>query len=209
MTDTARNDTSGRNRSEAASLQAVLNDLRDEESGNEVSVDEILDALAHRSFGPLLLVPGLIAVTPVVGALPGVSYTMAVLALIISVQFALSKPKLWMPGFIRERAMDRDSFDKGLKKASPVIRWIDRLVIKRFTLAFHDPMPRVVAGLCVAVSALMVIYASVPGGILLPGIALVLLGLALTTQDGLVLGLGLIAGMSTIAGTFWIVRLLI
>ena len=187
----------------SSSLQGVLGDIRKEEAGGAVSVDEILDALEHRSFGPLLLIPGLLSIMPVIGALPGVSYTMAVLALLISVQFALSKPKLWLPGFLKRRSFDRDSFDKGLKKARPVVKWIDRLLIPRFQLAFRSPMPRVIAGLCVAVSALMFVYASVPGGIVFPGVALVLLGLGLTTQDGLVTALGVLAAIGVIAGTYW------
>lgn len=209
MTDTAPSDKSSRDGSEAARLEDVLKDLRDEESGETISVNEILEALAHRSFGPLLLIPGLIAVTPVVGALPGVSYTMAVLALIISVQFALSKPKLWTPGFIRRQTMDRHSFDRGVAKARPVIKWIDRLVLKRFTIAFHEPMPKLIAALCVAVSVLMIVYASVPGGIVIPAVSLILLGLALTTHDGLVLLLGIMASIATLAGTYWVVQMVL
>lgn len=192
-----------------AHLRDVLDDLREDESGGKVSVDDILDALAHRSFGPLLLVPALIAALPVVGALPGVSYTMAALCFFISVQFALSKPKLWVPGSIRDIDFDREGFDKGLDKARPLIRWIDRLVVPRFKIAFHEPMPRLIALLCVAVSVLMVIYASVPGGVIVPAVALILLGLGLTTHDGFVVSLGIIAGAITIGGTFWIVSMVI
>lgn len=188
-----------------ARLEDVLEDLRAKESGEQITVDEILEALAHRSFGPLLLVPALISVLPVVGALPGVSYGMALVALVISVHFALSRPKLWLPRRLRRVSFSRKGFDKGLDKARPVIKWIDRFILPRFAIAFHDPMPRVISILCVAVSALMVVYASVPGGVVIPAVALILLSLGLTTQDGLVTILGIIAGVITIGGTFWLV----
>lgn len=190
-------------------LSDVLEDLRARKTGETITLDDILEALAHRSFGPLLLVPALLSVLPVIGALPGVSYTMAFLAFFISVQFALSKPKLWVPRRVRAISFDRAAFDKGLHKARPVIKWIDRLVIPRFTIAFHEPMPRLIAILCVAISALMIVYASVPGGIVIPAISLILLGLGLTTQDGLVTLLGIVAGVITIAGTFWVVSAVI
>ncbi|TGY88586.1 exopolysaccharide biosynthesis protein [Marinicauda algicola] len=192
-----------------ARLEDVLEDLRAQEGGETISVDEILEALAHRSFGPLLLVPALISVLPVVGALPGVSYAMALVALVISIHFALSRPKLWLPGRLRRVSFGRKAFDRGLEKARPFIRWLDRFVLPRFAIAFRKPMPRVISLMCVAVSALMVLYASVPGGVVIPAIALILLGLGLTTQDGLVTILGVIAGVVTIAGTFWLVALVI
>lgn len=186
-------------------LSDVLEALRARKTGEKISIDDILEALGHRSFGPLLLVPALLSVLPVIGALPGVSYTMAFLAFFISVQFALSRPKLWLPRRIRAMSFDRAAFDKGLQKARPVIKWIDRLVIPRFTIAFREPMPRVISLLCVAISALMIVYASVPGGVVIPAISLILLGLGLTTHDGFVTVLGIIAGVITIGGTFWVV----
>ena len=193
--------------SDPSSLQDVLDDLKTEGGSEKISVDDILDALAHRSFGPLLLIPALLAVLPVVGALPGVSYAMAGLAFFISLHFVLSKPKLWLPSPIRKMKMDRDGFEKGLKKSRPVIRWIDRMVIPRFSLALRNPMPRIIAILCLLVSILMLIYASVPGGIVIPAIALILLSLGLTTHDGLVIVLGILASIATIAGSVWVVTM--
>ncbi|GGE34053.1 hypothetical protein GCM10011367_05630 [Marinicauda pacifica] len=193
--------------SDPSSLQDVLEDLTKEGDSETISVDDILEALAHRSFGPLLLIPALLSVLPVVGALPGVSYAMAGLAFFISFHFVVSKPKLWLPSPIRNMKMDRDGFEKGLEKSRPVIKWIDRMVVPRFALALRDPMPRLISILCLLVSILMLIYASVPGGIVIPAVALILLSLGLTTHDGIVIVLGILASLATIGGSVWVLTM--
>lgn len=194
--------------SDPSSLQDVLEDLTKEGDSEKISVDDILEALAHRSFGPLLLIPALLSVLPVVGALPGVSYAMAGLAFFISCHFVLSKPKLWLPSPIRKMKMERDGFEKGLEKSRPLIKWIDRMVVPRFALALRDPMPRLISILCLLVSLLMLIYASVPGGIVIPAVALILLSLGLTTHDGIVIVLGILASLATIGGSVWVLLMM-
>ena len=187
-------------------LEALFDHLADEAGeGERISMDEILDALAHRSFGPLLLVPSLIAIFPVIGALPGVSYAMAFLVFFIAVQAALSKPKLWLPGRLKRMSFKRETFKRGVDKARPVLRWIDGFIVKRFAVALRSPFPEVIVWLCVALGALMLVYAAVPGGVVIPGLALVLLSLGLTTHDGLIVTLGLVAGVAAVAGSAWLV----
>ena len=187
----------------------VKPDADDRDDGKDqaaqVSVDEVLDRLGHRSYGPLLMLVSLIAIMPVVGALPGVSYGAAFLSLLISVQFLFSQPKLWAPGFIRRRAFSRKALKTGVEKSRPVLRWIDGFITERFTLALKDPMPRLLALVCVVLSVLMVIYAAVPGGVVIPAVAILLIALGLTTHDGLVTGMGVLAAAAAIGASWWLV----
>lgn len=170
-----------------------------------VSLDQILERLGHRSYGPLLIVISLVAIMPVVGALPGVSYSAAFLAILVSVQFLFSKPKLWAPGFVRRRTFSRKALKKGVDKSRPVLRWIDGFIAERFTLALASPMPRILALICVVLSVLMFIYAAVPGGVVIPALAILLIALGLTTHDGLVIGLGVLAAAAAIGSSWWLV----
>ncbi len=173
--------------------------------GGEISVDDILDRLAHRSYGPLILIPSLIAIFPVIGALPLVSYTMATLILLIAAQAAISRKKLWLPGRLRRASFDRDTFAKGLNKARPTLRFIDGFLSDRLHFAFHKPWPMVVIWLCAVLGALMFVYAAVPGGVVAPGFALVLLCLGLTAHDGLLVALGAVAAAAVISGSAFLV----
>src|SRR5690606_34742905 len=51
-----------------------------------VSLDAILDEIGRRSFGPLLLVAGLITLAPIIGDIPGVPGLMGLLVLLIAGQ---------------------------------------------------------------------------------------------------------------------------
>ncbi len=186
-------------------LEALFDALADEAEHHEyITVDAILDRLGHRSYGPLLLLPSLLAIFPVIGALPGVSYGMAFVVLFVAIQFALSKPKLWLPGGLKRIRFSGGAFRTGVGKARPLLRWLDRFIMERFTIVLAPPFPRLIAWVCVVLGLLMVLYAAVPGGVVIPGVAVALLGLGLTTHDGIVVAVGALAAGAAIAGTLWL-----
>jgi hypothetical protein len=191
-------------------LEGLFDALAEEAARHDhITVDAILERLGHRSYGPLLLLPSLLAIFPVIGALPGVSYGMAFLVLFIAIQFALSKSKLWLPQRLKGIRFGADVFRTGVDKARPLLRWLDRFIIERFAIMLRPPWPNLIAWLCVLLGVLMVLYAAVPGGVVIPGVAVALLGLGLTTHDGLVVGLGVLAAGAAIGGTMWLVSLLV
>ena len=175
--------------------------------GGEITVDDILGRLAHRSYGPIILIPSLISIFPVIGALPLVSYTMAALIFLLAIQASFSQQKLWLPDRLRKASFDRDTFAKGLDKARPVLRFIDGFLSDRLHFAFKKPWPMVVIWLCAVLGALMFIYAAVPGGVVAPGLALVLLCLGLTAHDGLLVALGVLASAAVIGGSVFVVMM--
>ena len=189
-------------------LEGLFDVLAQEaEHHDHITVDAILDRLGHRSYGPLLLLPSLLAIFPIIGALPGVSYGMAFVVLFVAVQFAFSKPKLWLPGRLKRIRFSARAFRVGVTKSRPLLRWLDRFIMERFTLILRPPFPKLIAWFCVALGLLMVLYAAVPGGVVIPGVAVALLGLGLTTHDGLVVALGMLAAAAAIGGTVWLVSL--
>jgi len=190
-------------------LEALFDALADEAARyDHITVDAILERLGHRSYGPLLLLPSLLAIFPVIGALPGVSYGMAFIVLFIAIQFALSKSKLWLPARLKRIRFAADAFRSGVDKARPTLRWLDRFIIERFSVMLRPPWPTLIAWLCVVLGVLMVLYAAVPGGVVIPGVAVALLGLGLTTHDGLVVALGGLAAVAAIGGSVWLASIL-
>lgn len=202
-------ETTGAAPNASQTLEALFDSLAQKaEHQDYITLDTILERLGHRSYGPLLFLPSLLAIFPVIGALPGVSYGMAFVVLFVSIQFAFSKPKLWLPGRLRRMRFSADAFQSGVDKGRPLLRWLDRFIVKRFAIALRPPFPTLIAWLCVLLGVLMVLYAAVPGGVVIPGVAIALLGLGLTTHDGLVVGLGVLAAGAAIGGTVWLVTLI-
>jgi hypothetical protein len=201
-------DRSDRSEHDDTKLEGLMQSLCEEAGeGGEITVDDILERLAHRSYGPIILIPSLISIFPVIGALPLVSYTMAALIFLIAIQASFSQQKLWLPNRLRKASFERETFAKGLDKARPALRFIDGFLSDRLHFAFKKPWPMVVIWLCAVLGALMFIYAAVPGGVVAPGLALVLLCLGLTAHDGLLVALGVIASALVIGGSVFVVMM--
>jgi hypothetical protein len=64
-------------------LATVLEQIREATSGDSVSFGEFIDALGQRAYGPMMLVPAIIAVAPT-GAIPGMSVVTGTLIFLIT-----------------------------------------------------------------------------------------------------------------------------
>ncbi|HAQ35775.1 MAG: hypothetical protein CMF74_17985 [Maricaulis sp.] len=176
---------------------------------DRVELGDVMDALAHRSYGPLLLVPALISVMPVIGALPGVTWTTSALCLLVSIQFLLQRNSLWLPGALRNLHFSQSAFEKGVAKAKPWLRRMDGFTHPRLRLMLHPPAPLFIALLCVALSLAMFVFSLVPGGVVIPAAALILIAIGLTTHDGFFIVAGAITGSAAVSATGWLVNRLI
>ncbi|MEE2567641.1 exopolysaccharide biosynthesis protein [Hyphobacterium marinum] len=173
-------------------------------SRSDITVGELIDRLAHRSFGPLLLLPALVSVLPVIGALPGVTWTTSAICLVVSLHFLFQRHRVWLPGFLRGLSVPEKSFCKGLAAAKPWLRRLDGVTYKRFHLLLLPPAPILVALLCVVLSVAMFVFSVIPGGVVIPAAGIILLAIALTTHDGLLLALGVLVGAGAVAGAIWL-----
>src|SRR5690625_879923 len=83
--------------SEKVGMQGILDRLQ--ESGEEkdkVSVEDNLPSIGDRSYGPFLMLPGLIAGSPA-GGVPGLPTTLAAATILFSVQMLLGRQHSWNP----------------------------------------------------------------------------------------------------------------
>ena len=177
--------------------------------GECVAVGDVMDSLAHRSFGPLLLLPALISVLPVVGALPGVTWTTSALCLFVSVQFLIQRRSLWLPGGLRKLQVSQSAFEKGVRAVRPWLQRVDGFTHPRLRLLLKPPAPVLIAILCVALSLAMFVYSLVPGGVVIPAAALILIAIGLTTHDGIFVVTGAIAGSAAVSATGWLIARLV
>jgi hypothetical protein len=188
-----------------ARLQDVFSGLTESALGDRISVGAIIAALAHRSYRPLLLLPALISVLPVIGAIPGVTWTMAALCLFISLHFAVNRRSLWLPRGLKKITLSAKTFERSVGWAMPTLRWIDRLTHPRFKLFLAPPWPFLIAILCVALSLAMFATSLFPGGVVIPATGVILIAIGLTTHDGLVLLFGALASAAAFWGVYAII----
>lgn len=183
------------------SLEGLLDALDGAGEGDgPVSVDDIDDALGQRSFGPVLLTAGLIGLTPL-GGVPGVPTALALIVALTSIQLFLGREGFWLPGFIRERSIKRERFDKAIGFLRKGARWVDRVLRARLTWLVDPPMTRVIALVCVLIALTMPPLEVIPFANTATTAALSVFGLGLLARDGLVIGIGFaICAGSIVAG---------
>jgi len=192
-----------RNDPVAKTLEDIADELCDASGGDEVRIEEIVASFGRRSYGPLLLFPALIAVMPVIGALPGVTWSMAGLATLISFQFAINRERLWLPGPVAEASLPRHKLNRALERARPWFRRVDALFRPRLEIMLRPALSWVIALVCLALSLAMFPFSLIPGGVMAPGLALALLAFGLTAHDGLFLAIGLAASAGVLGFLAW------
>lgn len=170
----------------ARALQSVLADLRDAGSDHVTTIGDILDAFQRRSLGVLLTLFAAIACLPVISALPGIPLLTASAILLAIFQSAFAQGGLWMPKRIRAIAIASDKFRRGIDKAMPWAKRLDRYIKPRFSVFVDGRVQGALIGICSALLAVSFLpMAIIPFATLAPAFAVLCFGLALLGKDGL------------------------
>jgi hypothetical protein len=188
---------------EPKSLKELLDRVGEAASnGDRVSLSDILDEIGYRSFGPMLLMAGVIILIPLTGGIPGVPVLVGFFVLLVAVQMLLQRPSIWMPQWLLDRSIASKKVRKGLSWTQRPARFIDKIIKRRLSSFTAGPMKKLIAPLCILVAAAMPLTEVVPFSATLAGLALATFGLALVAQDGL---LNLIGMAVTVVGITFLV----
>jgi hypothetical protein len=150
-----------------------LRDLAAKLPGDSVSLGQLVDTLGAGGPGLLLLL--LAAVTLIPGIAPAFGMAMCFVAL----NLILGTERLHLPGWLRNRHIDRDRLQGGLDRLAPRLEWLERRM-RHGPPADRGLLLRL-AGLASLVSAVLIVL-PVPFGNTAPALA------ALLTALGLVAG---------------------
>lgn len=180
---------------EPRSLQELLDRIMEAaDDRDQVSLGEIMEAVGSRSFGPLLLLAGVITVSPLSG-IPGVPTMMSVLVLLLAIQLLLPRKHFWLPQWLLRRSLPRDKLEKAMKWVRPPARLIDRLLRRRLTIFTNRAGMYAIAIICIVIAAAMPAMEVVPFTATGAGAALTAFGLSLIARDG---SLALLAYLITV-----------
>ena len=176
-------------------LGSLLKSLEERTSGDRVTVSNMLHAVGRRSYGPILLLLGFVSISPLT-VVPGANWLMSLVILLIAGQilFGLSYP--WVPKGILKIDFPRSALLTGIEKAYPHVSQIDRFLKPRLAFLTAPPFVQIVALICIAAALLGFPLGLIPFGPVLPGLTVLLFGLALTARDGfmLILAAAMLAG---------------
>lgn len=163
-----------------------------------VTVADILDAVGRRSFGAMLLVPGLIVLSPISG-IPGVPTLGAIGVLLIAGQMLIGRESFWVPEFLRRRRISRARMQKARGFLMTLARVVDRVVRPRLSVLTRGPFVYLIAAICVLIGLIMPPLEAILFANVVTSAAISAFGLALVAHDGLLASLALILTLAS----FW------
>lgn len=177
---------SDQNRQELHDLSDMLERMEEAAQEKEqVSLGDILDATGRRSFGPLLLLAGLVTLTPLVGDIPGVPSLMGLIVILTAAQLLFHRDHFWLPRWLLDRSVAADKLRKGVGWLQKPARFIDRFLRPRLQGFVQGAGMYAIALVSAAIALMTPAMELVPFSANGAGLVLTAFGLALIARDGL------------------------
>ena len=185
---------------EPEGVEDVLGELDDlAAKGDKVRIGDVLDDFGGRSFGPFIMLPALLEITPV-GGIPGVPTFLAVVIGLVAVQLLFGKDHIWMPQWLQDRAVESRKLHKGIGKLRGIAHWLDEHSHGRLEALTKGIWVRIAAAvvilLCLTVPPLEFLPFASSG----PMLAIAAIGLALTVRDGAIMLLSMLLAVAALGG---------
>ncbi|MGE0408888.1 MAG: exopolysaccharide biosynthesis protein [Amphiplicatus sp.] len=177
-----------------------LCELFGEGGDNAVAVRDLLRAIGVRAYGPLILAIGLFAVSPI-SYIPGTTWASASAAALIAGQLAIGRKTPWLPKRALEASFSTGALVKSVAVIRPWARRIDRVVKPRLVFLAAPPLANLFAALCMLAALTCFPLGLIPFAPTAPTYGIALIGLGLTTKDGVVL----LISAAPVAIALWLV----
>ncbi len=161
-----------------------IDDLAEDQS--HVSIGDVMDSLGSKSFGPLLLVPGLLLIPPGPADIPGVPILLAIFIIIISAQLLMNRDHFWIPDWLENRNVESDGVSKAVGWLRKPAHFMDRCSRPRLEFLVTRGGQYATAVICILISLTTPILSLIPMSSSLAGAAFAAFGLALLSRDGVI-----------------------
>lgn len=185
-------------------LESLMLSLCEQTEGETVTVRDLLDAVGRRAYGPILLLLGFISVSPLT-LIPGATWLVALVTLLISIQIVFGKKFPWVPRRLLNFEFKREHLVSGVNGGRKYAVMIDHYVKPRLTFLTAPIVAPLIGMICVAAALVTIPLGLFPFGPVLPGLTILLFGLALTARDGVFL---LLAGAALTGAVIILIRVL-
>lgn len=194
-----------KDRPAAQNFSRLLDSLVAETSGETVTLGQLMQIVERRSFGAVILLLGLIAISPLT-IVPGANWLVAAVTLLFSAQLLFGARHPVLPRRMLEVKMPRSQLETFVKALRKTAHTADRLVKPRLTFLAKPPFVIGAALICIAASLLTFPLGLIPLGPVLPGISILMMGIGLTARDGVFL---LLSGLAFGGASLLLVRWLL
>jgi hypothetical protein len=183
----------GNHRGQVTGMTGLIHQLEEccAQHGERIAMKHLLQAVGRRSFGPFLLLLGLIGLAPI-SNIPGVVAVVVALDILVIGEILIGMDHIWIPRFLARRTIATSKLKRGLKALRKPAKFVDRFVEPRLAWLTQGPALYALAVVCMMVALALPFIEIIPFAGIVPNAALVCFGLAFTAHDGLWAILGLI-----------------
>lgn len=162
----------------------------------KIAIHDIREEIGERSFGPSLIIPAVIEISPL-GSIPGGPTAVAIIISIFAVQILFGRKHLWLPQILERQTLDGQKLKTELGKLSSISCYCEIIFRPRIKRLTAPPYLRclavVVMLLCVSVPPLELI----PFASTVPMLAVTIVGVALLMRDGLAAGIAAVMAVGS------------
>lgn len=173
-------------------------------SSNEdaVSIGSLSEKLGDRGLGLLLLIFAIPNAIPL--PIPATSAVTGLPLIFLALQLCLGSQKIWFPSFIAKREIKIATLQKFVRAGLPLLLRLEKISKPRIDALTTRKFERI-AGIIIVVLALLITL-PIPFGNFPLGVAMTILALAITEQDGLLMIIGWICSIIAVCFLFALVN---
>ncbi|WP_414898167.1 exopolysaccharide biosynthesis protein [Rhodovulum sp. YEN HP10] len=171
-------------------ISSLLEDLAALALANDrISIADLVETLGARGFGPLLVMLSAFLILPV-GMLPGLPGVVAIFMILIGGRMITGQTTLWLPARLRRVHISGHVLAVSVARAQPAALWLRPLLTPRLVALIEGRIAtRLIALILMVTGVLIFLLGFIPGLPFVLSLHVLMLGLALSTRDGLVAGL--------------------
>lgn len=173
----------------------ILRQILEENSQDQITIQQIVSGLGSTSFGTSLMVFSIPELAPI--PIPGLSAVVAIPEIVISAQMIMGSDEIRLPKSLLKRSIPRKAFAAAVKAILPFLEKAEKAVKPRWSWVTTRPAKRFLGAFILLLSALMAM--PIPTTNTPPAIAIFIIGLGLVERDGKMLALGILIGLAAIA----------
>ena len=209
MIDSADSAEPSESTGEPLPLSGLLLQIVADHASDRLSLSELASLLRDRAWGGLLLIFAAINVLPLP---PGATTITGIPLVLLTAQMAVGRATPWFPRRIDRRGITKGEIGRLVAKMLPWERRIERIFKPRLTLLTNHRAARLIGIVSLMLS--IVLWLPIPLGNHAPALSMTLFAAALLYRDGVLVILGILATLVSIAllsitiGAVWMAFLL-
>lgn len=174
----------------ARPVYALLAQMRSAVTSDRVTLGMLLRGMDRSSQSVLLLIPGLLLVSPLSG-IPGMATLGGITIATVAFQLLLGRSDIWLPGFILRRGVSAAKVTRALDRMERVAGVLDRNTTPRMRWFFAFPGQQMALAICLGCGLAMPFFELVPFSATTLATVVVVLSLSLLVRDGLLAAIGI------------------